>query len=61
MSLQKKYKTAEKCFEEMKEAYEQLISVIEPSKVSQWDLDASRAESERGEALDIYLLTMDKG
>ena len=45
----------------MKEAYEQLTSVIEPFKVSQWNLDASKAESERGEALDVYLLTMDRG
>ena len=61
MSLQKKYKVAVKCLREMEEAYEQLTSVIEPFKVSQWNLDASKAESERGEALDIYLLTMDKG
>ena len=61
VSLKKKYKIAVKYWGEMKEAYEQLTSVIEPFKVSQWSLDASKAESERGEALDVYLLTMDKG
>ena len=49
VSLQKKYKVAVKCLGEMEEAYEQLTSVIEPFKVSQWNLDAScKAECEYG-------------
>ncbi|KAI6115879.1 hypothetical protein F5141DRAFT_1001241, partial [Pisolithus sp. B1] len=55
-SLLKKYKTSNKCPEEMNQAYEQLTAVLDPDKVSGWELDALRAEADRGEALDIYLL-----
>ncbi|KAI6127047.1 hypothetical protein F5141DRAFT_1200686 [Pisolithus sp. B1] len=55
-SLLKKYKTSNKCLEEMNQAYEQLTAVLDPDKVSGWELDALRAEADRGEALDIYLL-----
>ncbi|KAI6010213.1 hypothetical protein PISMIDRAFT_16556 [Pisolithus microcarpus 441] len=41
-------------------AYEQLTAVLDPDKVAQWELDALRAEADRGEALDIYLLKGDK-
>ncbi|KAG6327826.1 hypothetical protein ID866_11262 [Astraeus odoratus] len=33
---------------------------IDSTKVARWELDVLKAEKERGEALDIYLLTMDK-
>ncbi|KAI6094077.1 hypothetical protein EV401DRAFT_1896503 [Pisolithus croceorrhizus] len=59
-SLLKKYKTSNKCLEEMNQAYEQLTAVLDPDKVSGWELDALRAEADRGEALDIYLLKGDK-
>ncbi|KAI6021294.1 hypothetical protein EDC04DRAFT_2901270 [Pisolithus marmoratus] len=59
-SLLKKYKTANKCLEEMNQAYEQLTIVLDADKVTQWELDALRAEADRGEALDIYLLKGDK-
>ncbi|KAI6111092.1 hypothetical protein F5141DRAFT_1214590 [Pisolithus sp. B1] len=59
-SLLKKYKTSNKCLEEMNKAYEQLTAVLDPDKVSGWELDALRAEADRGEALDIYLLKGDK-
>ncbi|KAI6097097.1 hypothetical protein F5141DRAFT_1205735 [Pisolithus sp. B1] len=59
-SLLKKYKTSNKCLEEMNQAYEQLTAVLDPDRVSGWELDALRAEADRGEALDIYLLKEDK-
>ncbi|KAI6100513.1 hypothetical protein F5141DRAFT_1204836 [Pisolithus sp. B1] len=59
-SLLKKYKTSNKFLEEMNQAYEQLTAVLDPDKVSGWELDALRAEADRGEALDIYLLKGDK-
>ncbi|KAI6127050.1 hypothetical protein F5141DRAFT_1210355 [Pisolithus sp. B1] len=59
-SLLKKYKTFNKYLEEMNEAYEWLTAVLDPDKVSGWELDALRAEADRGEALDIYLLKGDK-
>ncbi|KAI6102310.1 hypothetical protein EV401DRAFT_1893973 [Pisolithus croceorrhizus] len=59
-SLLKKYKNSSRCLEEMNQAYEQLTTVLDPDKVAQWELDALRAEADRGEALDIYLLKGDK-
>ncbi|KAI6024926.1 hypothetical protein BKA83DRAFT_4124738 [Pisolithus microcarpus] len=59
-SLLKKYKNSSRCLEEMNQAYEQLTAVLDPDKVAQWELDALRAEADRGEALDIYLLKGDK-
>ncbi|KAI6006387.1 hypothetical protein EDC04DRAFT_2583076, partial [Pisolithus marmoratus] len=59
-SLLKKYKMANKCLEEMNQAYEQLTAGLDPDKVAQWELDALRAEADREEALDIYLLKEDK-
>ncbi|KAI6101699.1 hypothetical protein EDD16DRAFT_1525810 [Pisolithus croceorrhizus] len=56
LSLLKKYKTSNKCLEEMNQAYEKLTAVLDPDRVSGWELDALRAEADRGEALDIYLL-----
>ncbi|KIK23203.1 hypothetical protein PISMIDRAFT_100978, partial [Pisolithus microcarpus 441] len=44
----------------MNQAYEQLTAVLDPDKVAWWKLDALRAEADRGEALDIYLLKGDK-
>ncbi|KAI6111661.1 hypothetical protein EDD16DRAFT_1485659 [Pisolithus croceorrhizus] len=60
-SLLKKYKPSNKCLEEMNQAYEQLTAVLDPDKVSGWELDALRAEADRGEALDIHLLKGHKG
>ncbi|KAI5999464.1 hypothetical protein EDC04DRAFT_2909025 [Pisolithus marmoratus] len=51
---------ANKCLEEMNQAYEQLTAGLDPDKVAQWELDALRAEADREEALDIYLLKEDK-
>ncbi|KIK18134.1 hypothetical protein PISMIDRAFT_110040 [Pisolithus microcarpus 441] len=59
-SLLKKYKNSNKCLEEMNQAYEQLTTVLDPDKVAQWESDALRAEADRGEALDIYVLKGDK-
>ncbi|KAI6044623.1 hypothetical protein EDC04DRAFT_2889689 [Pisolithus marmoratus] len=59
-SLLKKYKNSNKCLEEMNQAYEQLTAVLDPDKVARWESDALRAEADRGEALDIYLLKGDK-
>ncbi|KIK11700.1 hypothetical protein PISMIDRAFT_122258, partial [Pisolithus microcarpus 441] len=60
-SLLKKYKTSNKCLEDMNQAYEQLNAVLDSNKVAQWELDALKAEADHGEALDIYLLRGDKG
>ncbi|KAI6023456.1 hypothetical protein EDC04DRAFT_2934178 [Pisolithus marmoratus] len=57
---QEKYKNSKKCLEEMNQAYEQLTAVLDPDKVARWESDALRAEADRGEALDIYLLKGDK-
>ncbi|KAI5982238.1 hypothetical protein EDD15DRAFT_2378086 [Pisolithus albus] len=59
-SLLKKYKTSNKCLEDMNQAYEQLNAVLDPNKVARWELDAVKAEADHGEALDIYLLRGDK-
>ncbi|KAI6105234.1 hypothetical protein EDD16DRAFT_1524338 [Pisolithus croceorrhizus] len=59
-SLLKKYKNSSRCLEEMNQAYEQLTAVLDPDKVAGWELDTLRAEADRGEALDIYLLKGDK-
>ncbi|KAI6038676.1 hypothetical protein EDC04DRAFT_2896202 [Pisolithus marmoratus] len=59
-SLLKKYKNSNKCLEEMNQAYEQLTAVLDPDKVARWKSDALRAEADRGEALDIYLLKGEK-
>ncbi|KIK27338.1 hypothetical protein PISMIDRAFT_8184 [Pisolithus microcarpus 441] len=59
-SLLKKYKTSNKCLEEMNQAYEQLTAVLDPDKVAQWESNALRAGADRGEALDISLLKGDK-
>ncbi|KAI6126956.1 hypothetical protein F5141DRAFT_1060598 [Pisolithus sp. B1] len=53
-------RTYNKCLEEMNQAYEQLTAVLDPDKVSGWELDALRAEADRGQALDIYSLKGDK-
>ncbi|KAI6140385.1 hypothetical protein EDD17DRAFT_1770182 [Pisolithus thermaeus] len=53
-------RTSNKCLEEMNQAYEQFTAVLDLDKVSGWELDALRAEADRGEALDIYLLKGDK-
>ncbi|KAI6007908.1 hypothetical protein EDC04DRAFT_2907519 [Pisolithus marmoratus] len=59
-SLLKKYKNSNKCLEDMNEAYEQLTAVLDPYKVARWESGALRAEADRGEALDIYLLKGDR-
>ncbi|KAI6008944.1 hypothetical protein EDC04DRAFT_2610794 [Pisolithus marmoratus] len=59
-SLLKKYKNSNKCLEEMNQAYEHLTAVLDPDKIARWESDALRAEADRGEALDIYLLKGDK-
>ncbi|KAI6045492.1 hypothetical protein EDC04DRAFT_2888944 [Pisolithus marmoratus] len=60
MTQAHRQETANKCLEEMNQAYEQLTIVLDADKVNWWELDALRAEADRGEALDIYLLKGDK-
>ncbi|KAI6036716.1 hypothetical protein PISMIDRAFT_17847 [Pisolithus microcarpus 441] len=48
-SLLKKYKTSNKCLEDMNQAYDQLTAVLDPNKVAQWELDALKAETDHGE------------
>ena len=41
--------------------YEELTDSLDPDKVKRWRELADTAASERGEALDIYTLKMEKG
>jgi hypothetical protein len=41
--------------------FEELTASLDDDKVRTWTKEAERADCERGEALDIYTLKMDKG
>ena len=45
----------------MKSPFEELSSVLDADKLRLWTKDAEKADNERGEALDVYNLQMDKG
>ena len=45
----------------MKGPFEELSSVLNVDKLRLWTEKAKKADNERGEALDIYSLQMDKG
>jgi hypothetical protein len=45
----------------MEGPFEELSSSLDPSKLELWTKDAEKADNERGEALDVYNLQMDKG
>jgi hypothetical protein len=45
----------------MKGPFKELSSSLDPDKLALWTKDAEKADNERGEALDVYNLQMDKG
>jgi hypothetical protein len=45
----------------MKGPFEELSSALDANKLKLWTKEAEKADKERGEALDVYNLQMDKG
>ncbi len=45
----------------MKGPFEELSSALDANQLRLWTKEAEKADKERGEALDIYGLQMDKG
>ena len=60
-TLLRKLKAASNEVESMKVPFEELSSVLDASKLRLWTQEAEKADNERGEALDIYNLKMEKG
>jgi hypothetical protein len=60
-SLLRKHKAASDGVESMKGPFEELSSFLDPDKLALWTKEAEKADNERGEALDVYNLQMDKG
>jgi hypothetical protein len=60
-TLLRKLKAASEGVESMKSPFEELSSALDADKLRIWTKDAEKADNERGEALDIYNLQMDKG
>lgn len=60
-SLCKKYETATAGVESTEGPFKELTASLEKSKVREWTQLALRGERNRGEALDIYALRIDKG
>jgi hypothetical protein len=60
-TLLKKLKAASDGVESMKSPFEDLSSALDSDKLRLWTKDAEKAHNERGEALDVYNLQMDKG
>jgi hypothetical protein len=60
-TLLRKYKAASDGVESMRGPFEKLSSALDADKLRLWTEDAKKADNERGEALDVYNLQMDKG
>lgn len=60
-SLCRKHKAASQGLNVTKGPFEELAASLDNLKVEEWHKKVERAEQERGEALDIYMLKMDKG
>ena len=60
-ALCKKHRAAVAGVESMQEPYRELTASLDQNKVTEWTQQALKAEHDRGEALDIYALRMDKG
>jgi hypothetical protein len=60
-ALCKKHKAACNGVEATRGPFEELTASLDDDKVRAWRKAAERADCERGEALDIYALKMDKG
>jgi hypothetical protein len=57
----RKFKAAFKEVESMKVPFEELSSSVNQDQLKLWMKEAEKADYERGEALDVYNLRMDKG
>jgi hypothetical protein len=60
-TLTRKFKAASHGVESMKEPFEELSSVANAKNLRLWIKEAEKADNERGEALDVYNLQMEKG
>jgi hypothetical protein len=60
-TLLRKLNAASDGVESMKVPFEELSSVLDASKLRLWTQEAEKADNERGDALDIYSLKMEKG
>ena len=60
-TLLRKLKAASDGVESMKGLFEELSSALDADTLRLWTKDAEKADNERGEALDVYNLQMDKG
>lgn len=60
-TLLQKHKSASDGLESVKGPFEELSSALDANKLAVWTKRAEEADNERGEALDIYNLQMDKG
>lgn len=57
----RKHKAASDGVNTTKVPFEELSSALDPKKLTLWINEAEKADNERGEALDVYNLKMDKG
>jgi hypothetical protein len=60
-TLLRKFKAASNGVESMKEPFKGLSSALDADKLRLWTKEAEKADNERGEALDVYNLQIDKG
>ena len=60
-TLLRKHKAASDGVESMKGPFEELSNAIGVKNLKLWTKEAEKADNERGEALNIYNLQIDKG
>jgi hypothetical protein len=60
-TLLQKHKAASNGVKFMKVPFEELSCTLDADKLRLWTEEAENTDNERGEALDIYNLKMDKG
>jgi hypothetical protein len=60
-TLLRKLKLASNKVEYFKVPFEEHSSALDADKLKLWTKEAEKADNERGEALDIYNVQMDKG
>ncbi len=60
-TLLRKLKAASDGVKSMKEPFKKLSFVLDAKKLKLWIKKAKKANNEKGKALDVYNLQMDKG
>lgn len=60
-TLLRKLKAAADGVESTEGPFEELSSALDTDKLKVWTKEAEKADDERGEALDMYSLQMDRG